>query len=99
MAENNVILIKDFVGSFAENKDKARQIRTEKIEPLLQSQNEVILDFQGIDGATQSFIHALISEIIRIHGNDILDKLAFKNCSEPVKQIISIVVDYMQQID
>lgn len=99
MAENNVILIKDFVGSFAENKDKARQIRTKKIEPLLQSQNEVILDFQGIDGATQSFIHALISEVIRIHGNEILNKLAFKNCSESIKQIISIVVDYMQQID
>lgn len=99
MAKNNVILIKDFVGSFAENKDKARQIRTETIEPLLQAQNEVILDFQGIDGATQSFIHALISEVIRVHGNDVLDKLVFKNCSEPVKQIISIVVDYMQQID
>lgn len=99
MTENNVIHIKDFVGSFAENKDKAREIRVKQIEPLLKTHNEVVLDFEEVDGATQSFIHALISELIRTYTSDVLDKLIFKNCSEPVKQIISIVVDYMQQID
>ncbi len=99
MAVKNLIFIKDYVGSFAENKDIARKIRIEQIEPMLKTHTEVVLDFNGIDGATQSFVHALISELIRAHTSDVLDKLIFKNCTEPVRQIISIVIDYMQQID
>lgn len=95
----NIIIIKTYVGSFAENKDIARQVRLDKIEPLIKEREEVILDFDGVDGATQSFIHALISDVIRTHTSEVLEKIAFKNCNESVKKIISIVVDYMQQID
>lgn len=87
------------VGSFAENKDLAREIRIKKIIPVLEKDGEVILDFEGVESATQSFIHALISDLIRIYGIDILDKVFFKNCSETIKKLISIVVDYMQEID
>ena len=84
------------VGSFAENKDVARKIRLDKIIPALEKGKEIILDFKGIDSATQSFIHALISDILRKYGSPILDKVSFKNCNENVKQIINIVVEYMQ---
>ncbi|MEK7225621.1 MAG: STAS-like domain-containing protein [Bacteroidota bacterium] len=84
-------------GSFAENKDIARDIRLTKIIPALDANDSVILDFNGIDGATQSFVHALISDIIRKYGIDVLDKISFKNCNETVKKIIGIVVDYMQE--
>lgn len=84
------------VGSFAENKDIAKQIRTENIMTSIDSGQQVILDFNGVTSATQSFIHALISDVIRKYGIKILDKLFFKNCNETVKQIINIVVDYMQ---
>jgi hypothetical protein len=94
-----VIKIKEFSGTFAENKDKAQEIRLNYIEPAIQAEKTVILDFSGVEGATQSFVHALISDLIRTYSNEILDKLLFKDCAEPVKQIISIVVDYMQQID
>ncbi len=85
------------VGSFAENKDLARKIRMEQIIPVLEKQQEIILDFAGISSATQSFIHALISDLIRKYGGDVLEKVAFKNCSETVKKIINIVTDYMQE--
>lgn len=85
------------VGDFAENKDIARDIRLTKIIPALQNNQEVTLDFKGIDSATQSFIHALISDLIRNYGNEILDKIFFKNCSKTVKKIISMVVEYMQE--
>jgi len=89
------IKILNKTGSFAENKDAARDIRL-KIMPVLKKEN-VILDFNGVEGATQSFIHALISDIIRVYGPDILDKIYFKNCNEMIKKIISIVADYMQE--
>ncbi|HRI47707.1 MAG TPA: STAS-like domain-containing protein [Ignavibacteriaceae bacterium] len=83
-------------GDFAENKDLAREIRIKEIIPNLNKGEEVILDFSGINSATQSFIHALISDIIRKKGVKVLDKILFKNCNKKVQTIISIVVDYVQ---
>jgi len=83
-------------GSFAENKDVAREIRVNQIVPSLEKGEEVILDFKDIDSATQSFIHALVSELLREYGSEVLDRISFKNCSETVKSVVNIVVDYMQ---
>ncbi len=90
------IKMREKVGSFAENKDVARRIRVEEIIPALNKSEEVVLDFEGVDSATQSFIHALISEIIRIFGVEVLDKIYFKNCNPIVKGIVNIVIEYMQ---
>jgi len=84
------------VGSFAENKDIARGIRINSIIPALDRNEEVILNFHKIESATQSFIHALISDVIRQKGVDILDRLLFKNCNENIRKIIEIVIEYMQ---
>jgi hypothetical protein len=91
------IKIVKMTGAFAENKDSARDIRLTKIVPALEKNEEIILDFEGIEGATQSFIHALISDVIRKYGAEALDKISFKNCNENVRKIIGIVVDYMQE--
>jgi len=93
----NTIRMFPLVGNFAENKDLARKIRVEEIIPYLEKQEEVTLDFEGIDSATQSFIHALISDLFRKFGVEVLDQIDFKNCNDIVKQIINIVVDYMQE--
>lgn len=67
--------------------------------PVLERGETVILDFEKVTGATQSFIHALISELFRKFGSDILEKLNFKNCNETVQKIITIVCDYMQEAE
>ncbi|MBI2121913.1 MAG: STAS-like domain-containing protein [Candidatus Sungbacteria bacterium] len=85
------------VGGFAENKDIARDIRRDQILPALKNGESVVLDFSGIESTTQSFVHSLISDVMREYGSDVMDKLVFKNCSETIQKIISIVVDYMQQ--
>lgn len=87
----------DAVGSFAENKDIARDIRQKEIAPALENNQEVVLDFEKVDIATQSFIHALISDLIRKQGNEVLDRISFKSCNETIKKIIMIVIDYMQE--
>lgn len=84
-------------GNFAENKDIARDIRIKKIIPALSIGEEVTLNFNEVESATQSFIHALISDLFRKYGNEILDKIYFKHCNETVQKIINIVVDYMQE--
>jgi hypothetical protein len=90
------IIIFDFTSDFAENKDIARKLRLETIEPTLRNEKKVILNFEGVTSATQSFIHALVSQTLRDFGVDILDALQFKNCNDKVQTIIEIVVEYVQ---
>lgn len=92
-----IIRIFDRAGAFAENKDVARDIRVKEIIPALTQDQEVILDFDKVDAATQSFAHALISDVLRHYGVGVLDRLVFKSCNATVKKIIEIVVDYMQE--
>lgn len=91
------INIKDTAGEFAENKDVARDLREQVLLPALAAGEEVTIDFSDCVGATQSFVHALISEAFRIYGNDILDRIVFKDCNETVQKIITIVAEYMQE--
>ena len=86
-----IIHLQPVVGSFAENKEKAKELRVNKIMPTLAQRKKVTLDFKGIDGATQSFIHALISDPIRKYGDEAYDKLYYKNINEDVKEIVSTV--------
>jgi len=90
------IQVRPQAGEFAENKDIARDLRVNEILPALAQGKEVVLDFRGVRLSTQSFIHALISEAIRVHSIDVLDRLMFKNCTPTIKTLINIVVDYMQ---
>lgn len=91
------IIIKDVAGTFAENKDLARQLRLEIIMPALDRKEEVTIDFGGVTGATQSFIHALISDAIRKYGDEVLETVFFKDCSPIVQEIVSTVTEYMQE--
>jgi hypothetical protein len=91
------IRICDKAGSFAENKDVARDLRVQEILPALERNEDIVLDFGGVGAATQSFVHALLSDVIRKYGGEALDRISFKSCNETVRKIIRIVVDYMQE--
>ncbi len=91
------ITIADRAGSFAENKDVARDIRVHGILPGLADGNSVTLNFQGVEATTQSFIHALLSDVLRKHGSLVLDRISFQSCNDTVKKLIEIVVGYMQE--
>lgn len=91
------IQMQKMVGSFAENKDTAKKIRVESIMPALSRNNEVEIDFSRVDGSTQSFIHALISDPIREYRDTAFDKLIFKGANEDIRAVISIVYRYMQE--
>lgn len=94
----STIGLKDLVGDFAEDKDMARKIRIESIIPELKNGEKIILDFSGVNLVTQSFIHALISDLIRHYGIDIVDEISFKECNKTIRTIINVVIDYMQDI-
>jgi len=81
---------------FAENKDIGKEIRTNEIMPELGAGHEVVLNFDKIDRASQSFIHSLISDPLRKYGDRMLELVTFKNCNDNVKEMIKIVLSYLQ---
>lgn len=89
--------IKDAAGVFAENKDIAGEIRETFVLPTLRVGDEIALDFAGVEGATQSFVHAMVSKAIREFGSEALDHIVFRHCNDSVRGIIEIVTDYMQE--
>ena len=91
-----VVAVAPRAGSFAENKDIARDLRITEIEPALRAGEDVSLDFDSVDLATQSFVHALVSAVIRSFGPDVLDRVTFTNCTETIKRVVEIVVEYSQ---
>lgn len=92
------IAISEQAGTFAENKDIAKRVRERQILPALKNrEQEIVLDFADVTGATQSFVHALISEAIRAYGDEVFNRLLFKNCSPAVQQVVNIVADYMKE--
>ena len=91
------IIVYKKAGEFAENKDIAKKWREEIILPELSKNKEVEIDFTGVTGATQSFIHALVSEAIRQYGDKAFDRLVFSNANGVIKQIITTVYHYMQE--
>lgn len=81
---------------FAENKDIGKDIRINEIMPALEKGNKIILNFEGIDRASQSFIHSLVSDPIRKYGDRALELMLFKKCNDKVKGMIKIVLGYLQ---
>jgi hypothetical protein len=92
----NIIRILEQAGSFAEDKDVAADLRQKILMPALERGEDLQVDFEGVEGATQSFIHAMISEIVRRMGGDILERIEFRNCSATVRSVIEIVAEYSQ---
>jgi hypothetical protein len=82
------------VGGFAEDKDYAKQLRMNHLLPALERGDTVLLDFSGVSYATQSFVHALIAEALKKHGESALDRLEFKNCSSQLRSLVELVVGY-----
>lgn len=92
-----VIAMHELTGSFAENKEVAKRLRIQTVMPSLLVGKEVVFDFGNVTGATQSFIHALISEPIREFRDVAYDNLYYENANDNVREIISIVYRYMQE--
>ena len=91
---SEMITIESGVNGFAENKDQARELRLSRILPALAQDKMVTLNFVAVRYATQSFVHALIGEALQKYGEHALERIEFKNCSEAVRSVIELVVDY-----
>jgi hypothetical protein len=91
---NRIIASSAALDGFLENKEFAGEQRDQVLKPALDRGERISIDFDGVDDVSQSFIHALIAEAIRIHGAPSLDLIQFKNASDPVRDAIQMVIRY-----
>lgn len=91
------IRISEYAGSFGEDKDAARTVRQEMIVPAIERGEAVTLDFSGMTGATQSFVHALIAEPIMRFREQAFESLFYTGVNDQIAEIISIVYRYIQE--
>jgi len=82
------------IAGFAEDKDQAKSIRIGTLLPALERGENIVLDFRHVKYATQSFIHALLGEALYKYGEQLLDKIEFRNCTPQLQSVIELVVDY-----
>lgn len=91
----NVINVSPVPGTtLAENKDEAKRLRQRELLPSLERNERVIVDFEGIQTATQSFVHALIADAVQRYGDDVFDLVEFRNCAPGVQHIVRTVFEY-----
>ena len=88
------IRIPSGISGFVEDKDLARSLRKDEIIPTLDSGDTVVLDFSDVKYATQSFVHALVGEALKRFGDEALQRIEFRNCSQQLRSVIELVVDY-----
>jgi hypothetical protein len=88
------IIIYNEVGDFGEDKDVAAKLRKELINPCVKERKIITIDFSGVRLITQSFAHALISDVLRSGGESSLNYINFHNCAPGVQGIVETVVQY-----
>jgi hypothetical protein len=81
-------------GRIAEDKDVARKIGSHVVLRAMAASQRIHFDFTGIGLATQSFVHACLSEAIRKYGRVGLKRMTFHGCAPAVRSVINTVVSY-----
>lgn len=82
------------VDGFLEDKDFAADKRERVLKPAMVQGVDVVVDFEGVHDVSQSFIHALIAEVLRNEGRPALGRIRFRNANDPVRDAIRMVIRY-----
>ncbi|NWN46791.1 ATP-binding protein [Pseudomonas canadensis] len=81
------------VTEFEEDVERASHIREVEIIPRINGGVMVVIDFQGVSFATQSFVHALMYKVVR-DGQTLGSSLSIANCSNSTREAVMAVAAY-----
>lgn len=81
------------VSTFEEDVEQAAKIRDEELLPSMKAGTMVVIDFEGVKFATQSFVHALMYKVIR-DGQNIGSTLSIANCTKATREAVMAVAAY-----
>lgn len=87
------LLIENYFGSYAENKEGAIRIRDTKIIPALETGKSVLLDFANVLSAPHSFLNALLATPIRTLGMEAYKRIRITNALSEIRETIDFIFD------
>jgi len=74
------------------------EIVRNQIKPLLDNNEKVVIDFNEIELATQSFLDEIFGIFVRAFGTEyIKGKLLIENVSPEIKKTINFVISYSKK--
>lgn len=80
--------IKDEIGEFCAEGRIGIEFMNNRVIPLLDIQESIIMDFDGVRGMNSSFANALFANLAKRYGKKIVSRLIFKNIRNNVKNEI-----------
>lgn len=88
---SHIVRVFDHIGNFGGNSEKAIQFRQTHIEPLLENEGEIEIDFSDVRSANSSFCNALVANLIERHPTA-LEKIRFSNCRPVIRVLIESAI-------
>ena len=79
----------EYFGHHLADGAKAEEFRMVRIDPYVESCDEIVLDFTGIRNINSSFANALVAGLIQEHGPAVLNKVVFQGCNPVVRVLIN----------
>ena len=84
-----IIVLQQRFGSFLADGGKAVVFLAEEIEPVLQTGDVVVLDFEGVENMTDSFANGCFANLFERHPEVIKEKrVLLRHCSPVVQSFI-----------
>ena len=90
---NLSITMFDEFGSFCADGEKAARFRFERIDPFVESTEQIHFDFAGVRNRSSSFCNAMLPNLISQHGPSVLRKVRFANCRPNVRVMIESALE------
>jgi hypothetical protein len=93
----NSLSLADEFGTHLANGEAAAAFRAQKIDPIVESKQKLVLDFSHVRSANSSFMNALISGIVENRGPSVLESIVFKGCNPVVRVLVEAAIDLGMQ--
>ena len=85
------VIIRDEFGAYLVGRGIGAKIRTKLFDGPPETWPDV-LDFSGVEQATESCVDEILGSLARKWGRDRLDNFEIENCSRPVRETINYVL-------
>lgn len=87
------IEIKNYFGSFAEDKESAIKFRDSKLFPAVRENKRITVNFIGVESAPHSFLSALFASPIKSIGMKAYKQFKFINTNQEIRETVDFILD------
>src|SRR5206468_4538875 len=88
-----LVVIENFFGRYAEDKEAAIGYRNRHILPTLEDGRSLVLDFQNVQAAPHSFLSALLATPVKRLGMEAYKRIKIINAAPEIRETIDFIVD------